>query len=142
MTTDQNVTGGAKWVLLTCAGLWLLAAAAQFNDPDPTGWIVVYTSAAGVLLLVIWAPSHHASALGMALGTLSWSLALGPQLIFEVPIDQFLGKLAMQNDQVELARESWGLLLVTGSLVGAYLVGRRVTKQAAISPQVRQIASS
>lgn len=125
MKTTEAITGPAKWCLLACAGLWLLAAAVQLNDRDPTGWIAVYTSAAAVLLWVVRAPRAHHVAAGLALGTGSWGLALGPQLILEVPMDQFLGRLAMQSEQVELARESWGLLLLTANLVATFVIGRK-----------------
>ncbi len=129
MSATVALTGGAKWTLIVCQWLWLAAAAVQLNDPDPVAWVAVYVAASAVLYVVGRNPKYHGAAAIFALGTLGWAVQIGPHWIVQVPVEQLLGKVAMATLGVELARESAGLLLVTASLIFAFVVGRRSCTQ-------------
>ncbi len=82
------------------AALFLLAAAVQYNDPDPQIWIPVYVIAALICLLVIsgrvhWIIPVLASGLAFAGFALMAIRVFGAQPLFS-----------------ETAREMWGLLVI------------------------------
>ena len=97
----------------TLAGAtFLLAAALQFNDPDPARWLAIYLAAAGLCLSPwLWKPPWYAfatlSAVAMAWAAGLWAgSGAWPRLR-----DQF-ASFQMASPQVETAREVFGLLLV------------------------------
>ena len=108
------------------AGLCLLAAVLQYNDPDPLGWIAVYT-VTGVLTIGLrrW-PDWWPAAVLLAVVALVWSVAIGPAVLGSVPSEAILRQDGMDVTGAEEAREVLGLWLVAvWSAIVAVLARRR-----------------
>lgn len=93
------------------AGLFLFAAALQYNDPDPLGWIAIYLAASGSCLFAARGSSDWRWSAATAAIALAWALTLLPQA-WRVPPFEMFQAWEMANESVELAREMYGLLLV------------------------------
>jgi hypothetical protein len=82
--------------------VFLLAAAVQYNDPDPLIWALVYLSAAAASLLPLAGRSSRWLALALALVCLPWALVLAFRVLGRQPL--------LESEE---GREMLGLLLVT-----------------------------
>jgi hypothetical protein len=96
------------------AGLFLFAAALQYNDPDPLRWVAIYVAAAVSCAMTArgrtdWPIS--AVTAGIALG---WALVLLPHA-WRVPPFEMFNAWEMADERIEVAREMYGLLLVFGA---------------------------
>ena len=88
----------------------VIAAAVQWNDPDPWAWILFYLGSAAVALLA----SHSRSRWPLGL-LLLVCLLWGCSILLTFPEVQWMDvfdSLQMQSDSVEEARELGGLMLV------------------------------
>jgi hypothetical protein len=96
------------------AVLFFLSAALQYNDPDPIGWICIYSAAA---IVSLWAairrvPLQIPAVVGAV--ALVWALTLLPRLVGKPIIwSQVFGAIEMANTVVEEVRETGGLLIIT-----------------------------
>lgn len=109
---------GAAWPWrvadIVMAGVFVLSAAVQLNDPDPVRWVVVYALGAVVSAVpLVWSGVLW---LGVPLAgiTLLWSLSL-------VPAAAELSRWSMLTEQmqattpaIEAAREFLGAAMVSG----------------------------
>jgi hypothetical protein len=109
------------------AALFALAAAVQFNDPDPLRWVVVYGTAC-VLSVLAAAGRRVAPAIYIAFAVLAagWAgtiVAGGPGAFdFRHMFDQW----EMRSASVEEAREATGLFIVTAWMIVLAVRSRRV----------------
>lgn len=98
-----------RWLSGAMAGLFLFAAAVQWNDPDPLLWIVLYGLAAAISALGaagrFWFGPSAAAAAVYASG-FAW---LAPSLVAADP--EAFRSIAMQAPEHELPREALGLAL-------------------------------
>jgi hypothetical protein len=91
--------------------LFLLAAALQYNDPDPIQWMAIYLAACASCLTTVRGRTDWRLATATAAVSLLWALALMPHA-WDMPLLQLLGDWGMSDPRVERAREMYGLLLV------------------------------
>ena len=93
--------------------LFVLAASVQLNDPDPLVWISLYLSAAAfsVAHALQKLPSHLAAA--FVLVACLWALTLVPTFWGQVSLSEVFGYVGMKTEEVEVAREFGGLMIVS-----------------------------
>jgi hypothetical protein len=103
---------GFKAFNIIMALLFVLAASVQLNDPDSLVWISLYLSA--TVLCVAHAfqklPSYWAAA--FALVASLWALTLVPTFWGQVSLTDVFGHVGMKTEEVEVAREFGGLMIV------------------------------
>ena len=95
----------------------------QFNDPDPMGWLVVYMSTA---LIHVRAAQNHLYILPTISGAIG--AAVAAVMYWPSEYQGIAGVMKTEVPQIELARESLGLSLVSISLF--FLSIRAYRKQA------------
>jgi hypothetical protein len=100
------------------AVFFLWCAFVQWNDPDPWLWIFIYTTAALTLELVVREKRFPKISLLLCIGSL-----LGAILWFPAEFNGLFGDMQSQV-QIEEARESIGLILVSISQLIIYSVTR------------------
>jgi hypothetical protein len=92
--------------------VFLLAAAVQFNDPDPIQWILIYGAALlACVLAVIDNPDRKVAGLTGAVA-LVWALVLLPRVLGQVEAGTLFREAGMATLEIEEAREALGLLIV------------------------------
>ncbi len=92
--------------------LFLCGALVQWNDPDPLGWIVMYSAAAlasGVAGRVRWARLAAAACGAAALG---WGLRIATEMPTWVAPARMFEPMESHGGAVEMAREVWGLGII------------------------------
>ena len=107
------------------AVLFLIAAALQYNDPDPLRWMAIYGLAALACLLALAGrlPRPVPAAIGLA--ALAWAATLAPGVVGRVSIGELFESYAMKSEPVEEAREMGGLLIVGAWMAVLALRGAR-----------------
>lgn len=117
-----------KYGHLVVAGLFLLFAFFQLNDPDPWGWVVVYSWVGIVALLTFWRkPQRKWMALLGLIGVIGAGIYLFPgfQQWVSAGAPSLAGEMSADQPEIEYAREFLGLLLC-GLVLSAYVLsGRR-----------------
>lgn len=98
-----------SWLL---ALLLALAALVQVNDPDPARWMALYASASVSCLLWQRRRGWILAAVVFVVASL-WAARLALQMPAWVSGGEMFGPMEMQGGTVELAREFWGLVLVS-----------------------------
>jgi hypothetical protein len=93
--------------------LFLFAAAVQYNDPDPLGWIALYLAAAASCLLgaLDRGPGWLPVATAVAALAWAWQLRDGAQVAPASLFEQW----EMADARIEVAREFYGLLIVAAA---------------------------
>jgi hypothetical protein len=116
------------------AGLFLLSAALQYNDPDPWRWTLLYAAAAAACLLA--GRSRLASWLAAAVAavTLVWAASLSP-ILPEVRPTDLVKTMKAENPTIELGREFLGLVIVLAWMILLLVVTRPRATGAAIEPR-------
>lgn len=119
------MTKGWKIFFGSWAGLFLLSAYWQLNDPDPQWWVPAYLVGAAVASLAATGRFYLRFLVIMTLVYLTASLFFWPHEIGGWISQEWEQKnLAMKTDAMEINREFFGLLIlgvVTGT---AYWIGR------------------
>ena len=112
------------------AALFALAAAVQWNDPDPVPWMAVYAAACACSLLAACGrPPHRAVPAALAAIAIAWAVAIGVRVSGGSYLHMF-DAWEMKTPAVEEAREATGLVLVAGwMLVVAAMSARRLHPQ-------------
>ncbi len=110
-----------KPVALVLAILFVLFAAVQYNDPDPQVWVPIYVVAALACGLVYRGLGQWWWFAGLALvyAVAAWSQ--WPP-VFE---GLWLNQVGMKTPNVELARESGGLLICAAAMAWLGYSARR-----------------
>lgn len=106
------------------AGIFLLGAIVQWNDPDPAVWILGYSVAAGLSLAAcLGRPSRLACAIAAGVFAV-WFVSLAPSL--RGAPEAAFSSFQMQASSHEEPREAAGLALLSGwNLALAIWAGRR-----------------
>jgi hypothetical protein len=106
------------------AGLFLFAAALQYNDDDMLRWMAIYLAAATPCVLVIlgrmprWLPGL------VLLVALGWSAIYFSRGAWSVPFREMFAEWEMKNQQVVETREMCGLFIVGGWMLLLVLTAR------------------
>ena len=95
------------------AGLFLLSAAVQYNDPDPYAWMTVYTAAAVVCLVPV--TSRYRSGMAWLLASVACfaTLRIAPEALALERVGDLTASMAASRPEVEAAREVLGLAIVS-----------------------------
>ena len=107
--TNWLQIGNAVFVLV-----YLLSAAVQINDPDALAWIALYLSAAIVTGLSLFHQTPRMAAQTLGLIATIWTLLLIPEFYGQVSTHELYESLTMKTQEVEVAREAGGAILVAG----------------------------
>jgi hypothetical protein len=105
------------------AALFLVAAALQYNDPDPETWMPFYLGAAAACLV------PHRRALWplagvMAVIALVWAASLAPSVLPRFAFGDMFRSMSAASPIVELSREFVGLLVVAAWMLALVVVAR------------------
>jgi hypothetical protein len=92
------------------AVLFGIAAALQYNDPDPLRWMAIYGAAGLACLFAGRLPRAAPAIIGLA--AVAWAATLAPGVVGRVSVGELFESYAMKSAPVEEAREMGGLLLV------------------------------
>ncbi|MCP4867625.1 MAG: hypothetical protein GY898_02770 [Proteobacteria bacterium] len=100
-----------KRLSVAMAGLLLLCAAAQWNDPDPLGWIAIYAAAAATSLAFV-VMSGPIWRIALVIGAIAsvWAALLAPGAS-GIGISDLFGSMKASSPEVEVARELLGLVI-------------------------------
>lgn len=92
--------------------LFLVAAALQWNDPDPLPWIAIYAAAAAACAL--WRRWRHAGwwAAAVATASIAWAAAIAASMPAWVAPAQLFEPMERYGGAVEMGREIVGLGIV------------------------------
>ena len=96
-------------------GLFAVALAVQYNDPDPGRWMLIYGAAGVVSVWVVVrgsAPLPPAVIVGLV--ALFMGLAIGRGVLGSVAFSEMFQSWEMKSSEIEDAREASGLLIVAG----------------------------
>jgi hypothetical protein len=110
---------------LIVAGLCLVAATLQYNDPDPLRWIALYGAAAVATVAALHARGGWRAALLVAAVAATWAAIVWSGVVGQVAADDLWRKMSEKGGKVEEYREAGGLTLVAAWLLAAGLLGRR-----------------
>jgi len=96
------------------AALFALAAAVQWNDPDPARWMAVYGAAcASSLMAARGRPPHPAVAATLAGIAMAWAVAIGVRVGGGDSYRHMFDAWEMKTPAIETAREATGLVMVS-----------------------------
>ncbi len=97
---------------LVAAGLFLLAAVMQWNDPDPFGWIALYAAAAATsVAFVLMSERIWRVALVVGGAAALWAALIAPGAS-GAGFGDLTAEMSVYRPEIEVARELCGLLLV------------------------------
>ena len=100
------------------AMLFLFAAVVQYNDPDPTRWMIVYGSAALVCILatrsIALARGFWLAPAFVAVVALLWAASIFLGIEHPLMPWRMFDEWEMKDVAVEETRETFGLLIVAG----------------------------
>lgn len=118
--------GWLRGVNIVLALLFVFAMAVQYNDPDPLPWMGIYGGAGGVCAWSALRPATLRWWLPALVATvaLAWAIRLAPQVWGKVRLAEMFASFEMKSVEVEVARETCGLLAVAAAMAVAAL-GRR-----------------
>jgi len=117
------------------AFLFLLAAAAQYNDPDPVQWTVIYLLPAIACVQSVRGKLNWVFPAAVCIVSLGWAAVLAPSALSKpVELKDLTGSFEMMNLAVEEAREMIGLLIVATWMCVLTIVEVRRGKSAIREP--------
>ena len=110
------------------AVLFAIAAAVQYNDPDPLRWIAIYGLAGLACLLALAGRLPRLAPVLVGLAALVWAATLAPGVVGQVSIGDLFESYAMKSAPVEEGREMGGLLIVAAWMTVLAVRGARSTR--------------
>lgn len=107
-----------KTLNLILAGLFLLFAAVQLNDPDPWGWVAMYAFVAGVCGFAAFEKVNRRVLWSGIAVALAWMAFLLPEFIDWVKMGapNIATGMKAETPYVEFTREFLGLAICMGVL--------------------------
>ena len=114
-------------VMQGIALLFFLSAGLQYNDPDPSLWVLVYCSAGGAALVPSGSRWSRAARGFVGGGALVWALTLLPEAR-GIGLAQMTESMQAYDGRVEIAREAGGLLLVAAGMAVGFLADFRARR--------------
>lgn len=120
----------SSWLVavnLVFAALCMVAAALQYNDPDPVRWIALYVAAAAATIAALHSPAGWRAATLVAVVAAVWSAFLWSHVLGGVAATDLWRKMSEQGGLVEEYREAGGLTLVAAWLALMSLAGRHAS---------------
>lgn len=111
--------------------LFILFAAVQYNDPDPFVWICIYLFTSLICFLAARKVYYKQIILAGSILSFIWSVTLAASILNAVNLfgaGSIFSLSMIKDKEVEEARESLGLIIVTIVLVWKYIEAKRLTK--------------
>lgn len=120
-----------KVIHLVIIVLFVLFAIAQFNDPDPLIWVLIYGLVAAVAILRLWLPALNLRPLILTLIVLNviyaaFYIPLFVEYLSKPEKSELFGSMIYDKPWIEGTREFLGLLIAIGALV--YLRSKSTAK--------------
>lgn len=103
-----------NWLM---AGLFIFAAALQYNDDDIVRWMTIYLAAAACCIaaqlkrLKWWVPAL------VTIISIGWSAIYMSRGRLGMPLGEMFDQWEMKNEQIVEEREMFGLLIVAGWMI-------------------------
>jgi hypothetical protein len=110
--------------------VFLISAALQWNDPDPWGWIAIWTAGAAVSLWAVLRPVPRGAAWLVAAVALAWAIIIAPAALADFRFADLARTMQAESPAIELSRELLGLVVIAGWSIAVALV-RGAKKQTA-----------
>ena len=99
--------------IATMGALLVFAAAVQYNDPDPFGWMALYLAAGVVSFAALRRPQAWPVPAAIAAVALIWATTLAP-VAARISFPDLFRSWEMMSTDMEEGREILGLLLLAG----------------------------
>ena len=99
-------------VNVVLALLFMVAAALQYNDPDPLGWMAIYLAAAGCSFAALLRPKQLAAPVIVAAIALVWAAILTPEALALGELGRIAESMKATRPGIEIMREVLGLGIV------------------------------
>jgi len=118
-----------KRISVAMAAILLLCAVVQWNDPDPFGWIAIYAAASATSLAFV-VMSGQVWRVALALGAVAalWAAILAPGAA-GVGLGDLGATMGPSNPEIEIARETLGLVIVAAWMAVLGAAGIRSTRK-------------
>ena len=117
-----------KAVKYLFAGLFVLGAIVQLNDPDPIAWLTIYAVAAVLCIRSVFVPRSFLPPFIVGILSLAWCLTLVPAVVGNIPFADMFGAWEMKNVGIEKSREMYGLLFIAAAMFLVAGTGYRASK--------------
>ena len=130
-TSLKEIDGYLKTTNIILAILFLLFAVVQYNDPDPWGWIGLYSFVALISAFAAFGRYYKWLTLGGLVICLIWMITLAPDFInwINMGMPSIVESMKAEKPHIELTREFLGLLIAGGTLAFHYYRSGRKNKQ-------------
>jgi transmembrane protein TMEM220 len=106
------------------AGLFIFAAALQYNDLDLVRWVAIYLAAATVCIFGAADRPKPQLAAGVALIAVLWSLVYFAHGAWRIPLPALFSQWEMKDQSIVAGRELNGLLIIFVWMAIAWATGR------------------
>ncbi len=108
--------------------LMLLFGYFQLNDPDPYGWVVIYSITAAICFLAGFNKYYRPVIMAALVTSLLWSASLLPDFYNWIVngADSIVGSMKAEKPHIELTREFLGLLIISGVLFFQYKQSKKL----------------
>jgi len=112
------------------AGLFIFAAALQYNDEDIVRWMAVYLAAAACCLAAVvgklkwWVPAVLAAI------SIGWAIIYASRGAAGMPVGEMFSQWEMKNEQIVEEREMFGLGIVAAWMILLAILARRDQRRA------------
>lgn len=107
------------------AGLFLFAAALQYNDVDIWRWVAIYLASAVVAIFAAAGRPQPRLAAGVALVAVAWSVLYLIHGAWKVPLPALWSEWEMKDQTIVAGREMNGLFIVAFWMGLSWLTGRK-----------------
>jgi hypothetical protein len=122
--------GGTMRILLRIlhslmAGLFLFAAALQYNDDDMLRWIAIYLAAAACCLGAVIGKLKPWMPVLVAVISLGWAVIYVSRGAAGMPVGEMFAEWEMKNQQIVEEREMFGLGIIAAWMAVVWFTTRR-----------------
>jgi hypothetical protein len=107
------------------AGLFIFAAALQYNDVDIWRWVAIYLAAATVALFAVFNKPKPRLAAAVAIISVLWAAVYFYHGAYKVPLPALWSEWEMKDQTIVAGREMDGLFIVCFWMVVSWFTGRK-----------------
>lgn len=112
------------------AGLFIFAAALQYNDEDIARWMIIYLSAAVPCIFAAAGRPRPRLALVVGVVSVAWMALYVAHGAWHTSFPALFSEWEMRDQTIVAGREMYGLLIIAGWMIVAWLTGRKVSTKA------------
>jgi len=107
------------------AGLFIFAAALQYNDEDIVRWMAIYLAAAVPCIFAAAGRPRPRVALAVGVIALLWMALYAAHGAWHTSFPALFSEWEMKDETIKAGREMYGLLIVAGWMAVAWATGRK-----------------